>query len=761
MKRIINGLSMALVTTFVAICVCTVFLHGTTSSDIVYNSLDYQIVQDGDDLHITQEIDLTLKKRGKPYRQIYQQYTLDPRNLTGITDISVKDLNSGREYHKGEPVSSRNINSYSSSEWNQEEAGSWYLSTVDSSTKASSNNSWVGELEPKTPDSTNPKTMLGARDPDTPRDHNSELDDLTLDTQTVELGWNIPTTTSAKNMRFRVEMTWKNVATTYKDMLGFQYEPIGSNNNVPIKKLTGTIKTPGRFNKDDESLKAWMHFEGNGKVSLDKNIISFSAENVPARTYVDLIVAEKTPVTASTRHVDEDGFDKLVNVEKQMESEWIWKTRMKSIAKIIIGLVIVGVTVFLIIKCVMITIEAKRGMTYNGSIEYWREAPDVSPSVAAMLYEKTSWSLNSANTTNEDAVAATMMSLVVKGYISVYPGPVSWYDGVDLSNVADESIARMVSNNMEVENERGFFVGAGKNNDTKSDSTIVLRDSVWNGDGPELYPTEKDLLDTLRETSGILGTKAFDFGMIRDEIRSGGTNAKPGTDAYKLIKLWRYGMKRSSDWRRSKVSEPLDKFGIGWFVLLLLVSCLVVILSGSFAVLVLYTIPVVFGSVFTMGYVKNFERLTPRGQEVTGEVQGLARYLLDFSNFKDRDVLDAVMWGEYMTYATALGIAPKVVEQLKQVQVVYDLDDEATRRARSRYGTGYRNVTVGSASLVYWSTRGTVGMGSWDLGSSISGAMTDVRSTISSVTRSSSGGSGGGSFGGSSGGSGGGSFGAR
>ncbi len=137
MKRIVNALLIAFSITGVAFLLCSVLsaqIHGNLkSSDIVYNSLDYQIVQDGDDLHITQDIDLTLKKRGKPYRQIYQQYTLDPRNLTNITDISVTDLNTGEEYLEGDPISSSRIDSYSSGEWNREESGSWYLSAVGSS----------------------------------------------------------------------------------------------------------------------------------------------------------------------------------------------------------------------------------------------------------------------------------------------------------------------------------------------------------------------------------------------------------------------------------------------------------------------------------------------------------------------------------------------------------------------------------------------------------------------------------------------------
>ena len=110
-------------------------------------------------------------------------------------------------------------------------------------------------------------------------------------------------------------------------------------------------------------------------------------------------------------------------------------------------------------------------------------------------------------------------------------------------------------------------------------------------------------------------------------------------------------------------------------------------------------------------------------------------------------------------YATAFGIAPKVIDQLKQAQVNTDVKRDYydyNHRSNHHYG---RN---GNNSLFYWSTAtDSAGLNEWDLGSSINDAISDVQSTIRSVTAKSSGGSGGSSFGGSSGGSGGGSFGAR
>ena len=75
------------------------------SADLTYRSLDYDVqVEDNGDLRITETVDIKLDKREdsddnvKPWRQLYQTYQLKSSNLTNISDISVKNLSTGREY---------------------------------------------------------------------------------------------------------------------------------------------------------------------------------------------------------------------------------------------------------------------------------------------------------------------------------------------------------------------------------------------------------------------------------------------------------------------------------------------------------------------------------------------------------------------------------------------------------------------------------------------------------------------------------------
>jgi len=50
----------------------------------------------------------------------------------------------------------------------------------------------------------------------------------------LEIGWNIPATRSARSMKFDVTMTFVGVTTLYKDIARFQWEPIASDNTVPV-----------------------------------------------------------------------------------------------------------------------------------------------------------------------------------------------------------------------------------------------------------------------------------------------------------------------------------------------------------------------------------------------------------------------------------------------------------------------------------------------------------------------------------------------
>jgi len=59
--------------------------------------------------------------------------------------------------------------------------------------------------------------------------------------------------------------------------------------------------------------------------------------------------------------------------------------------------------------------------------------------------------------------------------------------------------------------------------------------------------------------------------------------------------------------------------------------------------------------------------LTPRGEKLLLSILGFKKYLLDFSLIGERTIAESIIWQDYLTFATLLGIADKVIEQFEKV----------------------------------------------------------------------------------------------
>lgn len=111
-KRIVRALGLSLVGALILAALCAgALIFGTDGADLSYRTLDYDVTATADgDLKVTEHIDIKLRKRKdddgktKPWKQLYQQYTLKTDNLTDITDISVRNVTNGIDYgHQASP----------------------------------------------------------------------------------------------------------------------------------------------------------------------------------------------------------------------------------------------------------------------------------------------------------------------------------------------------------------------------------------------------------------------------------------------------------------------------------------------------------------------------------------------------------------------------------------------------------------------------------------------------------------------------------
>lgn len=700
------------------------------SADLSYKTLDYDVqVQSNGDLKVTQHIDMKLADRSDddgdhPWKQLYQQYMLKESDLTNITDISVRNVTTGETYQQGDIAIP---SSYSTGEWNQEHAKQWYIADVSQ-----------GDSNPQPFDPAKDGLVAGNTD-----DRSKK----------IEIGWNIPVTTSASSMKFDITMTMQGVTTAYQDVATFQWEPFGANNQIPIGKVTGTITFPNDITADNSW--AWLHTERTSTTERgDKGSLQFTVHDVRAGDYVDVVAmfdVDATSGVARTR--DTTIKNGIMKSEARQERQWHDQQRKKARIRLITWIAIAVIGLVLCVIAVALALRSFNRSQYHGDIEYWRDEPEMSPASAAellhMVADKHSKTLSSRK------MSASVLSLASRGAIAIYPGVAAMYQGIDMSQANNADIARLIAND------------PARTRDVGKTSTVVILPVVFdNVQSLRLCPSEQAALDLLVTASERIGSPVFDLDQMNENFSD-----------------WENGYKLQEKFTNTCDNEfamlgATSICGGGAFaagicaVMLAFLSMLYFGAIGNLALLAVISVPMMFASVFALSYLK-LKGLTDNGQYLAGQVLGLKHYMEDFSEFKDRGVADMTLWGRYMVYATAFGISEKAMKQmLKAYPQLADpnwLDANASDSLLYwSYRSWYFNhryagpASVETNSMDFSQFSANFG----DIGAQLESGFADIQSTISAASLSGSfNGSGGsfsgGGFGGSSGGSGGGSFGGR
>ena len=301
-------------------------------------------------------------------------------------------------------------------------------------------------------------------------------------------------------------------------------------------------------------------------------------------------------------------------------------------------------------------ITSFRKSQYKGDVEYYRDLPYMSPAAAARMNDVMSASssiLGSGKIKKGDKLvnrqmSSTVMSLASKGAIAIYPGPAKLYDGIDLTTTNAASVAGRLGSD------------AATARKMKKTSTIVIMPVARNDIGSLLLSSsEHAALDILLKASSRLrDTQVFDLKQMNKAFK----HYKKG---YKLLQDFdtacstEFDNLRAVDSSRGFLNNLVGILGL----VFAFYKGVQYAERGEIAVTMSICVPVVLACAFALVYGK-YHALTDNGQKYGGQVAGLKRYLLDFSDFSDRGVLDMTLWGRYMVYATAFGISDKVMAQL-------------------------------------------------------------------------------------------------
>lgn len=442
-----------------------------------------------------------------------------------------------------------------------------------------------------------------------------------------EIAWGISidnTQTKIYQIKYKIE----NVVKEYNDCSEFYWQFIGTTNGIPAKEVTGKIVLPSEVS-NRENLKVWAHGPLHGNIQIiDNKTVSFDVEDLSANTMVEVrIVTVGNIFFENTNKSLVNKLDSIISEETRWADEANAEREVaKRVAMVLIIICVVVVLVIVLIFTFLI-IRYKRELSRinkikpEQSIEYFRDFPDenATPAEAAFLYyfdKDTAFKNNISK-----IVSATILNLALKKIISFEQDEknnvyiVINKDYKEVKNIDESNVYNMLASVEE------YLYRNSKNKEGK------IRISM------------KDIQNYAKKHDQTFLSKIEGIEKIAKTMQANKGNYNEETE--KVVKKWK---------NKANLYYTMSAFCL--FMLTMVIP-------------VFLLIPFIICGVFCSKIAKKARNLTQKGANEKEEWKALKKYMEDFSLLNEREVPELVLWEKYLVYATAFGIADKVLSQLK------------------------------------------------------------------------------------------------
>lgn len=451
-----------------------------------------------------------------------------------------------------------------------------------------------------------------------------------------EIAWGVGLDNSKATRIYKISYTVKDAVTKYNDYSELYWQFIGKDFEVSAKKINGTIILPSSVsNKED--IKVWGHTEGlNGTIyATDNNKIEFELENFKSGRFVeirtlfptDLILSSgrtKNTEILQTAIKEETKWADKANAKRKRQ-EWLNNNLPNIVADIIILINLILIIVF-IIKMIKYIKKLSSLKKYEPEVKlkYFRDIPDENSTPAEaqkILDMKTTMYIPS----NFGKIfSATILDLALKGYIKIEQE----------KNQKGKDIIKII------------FI-KDVDDKLKSDEIHILeflKKASNNENEITLKNLEKYIKNHSTATESLLKNNynKTEKQLISEEV---------------------------IDEQVQKEYKKYKNIQVGYIVSTIFLFCFTI---------VLFIIPVILliiNAVLCGKIAKKLNVLTQKGVDLKEKWKGLKKYMEDFSLLDKREVPELAIWEKYLVYATAFGIAEKVIKQLK---IVYPNFEEIT-----------------------------------------------------------------------------------
>jgi len=386
--------------------------------------------------------------------------------------------------------------------------------------------------------------------------------------------------------------------------------------------------------------------------SKNGNTYTFKTENYPPKAFIETRFVFDNQIKEPYTIQNTDVT--LLNIENE-EKKYSSAVTFKNVFPIILYISLIIITIL-----VFIFMGKETKINYNALYEReipYKDSPDV---VNALIRMST--------IVNNDGISAVMMNLYRKNYI-------------DVETDAKHSIIKILKNKA----------------------------------GDDLFQSEKYFLKILDKYSfeGI-----FDFDVVKKEVAHSKSSGQIYTSYYNTYT----SAVRKECLNKKYFSDKGYIFSILLSIIFLISSfALCLYISGSptqnlinYATVMQIVFWFTGAVIFSLPKII-FAKWTKKGRLYSLKWNNYKRFLEDYSLLKEYPPESIVIWEEYLVYATALGIADKVLKSLKKIVPENILEESGHRYIYVPYwytlGTGFRTLHATAYAAAHPSSSGSGGGG--------------------------------------------------
>ncbi len=496
-----------------------------------------------------------------------------------------------------------------------------------------------------------------------------------------EIAWGVGLDDGSDTRVYEISYLVEGAVSSYSDYNELYWQFVGEDFEIDAKNIVGTITLPSKVENKDE-LRVWGHTQGlNGEIyATDLDKIEFTINNFKSGVYVEIR-------TLFPKYVLNNNITRTYNysiLNTVLEEEKVWAeeaNRLRDQKKlyeigVYIAVALISILLFLNIIRKIKVIRNRKINKPTEDIIYFRETPrkDASPGEAIYLLRKTKTDIQPNDIGK--IFSATLLKFALEKYIEIEVQN----NGHKKEDIYINLLNQDGLTNLENKDEKTigkFLISAFEKNKTTKITVKELEGFIKKTSSVKLLNMQEDIRNSVKD---------------------------------KLIDIKLIDEKNKKQYEKESIEQVFSV--VATFVFGMLVFMLTMEVIGKIAISLIPIVMAIINIVVTGIALYKINVFTKEGLNECEKWKGLKKYMEEFSLLNEKEIPEIAIWEEFLVYATAFGIADKVLKQLK---IVYpDIDNNINISTypymylmiHTDFSNSFSNAISSSMSSAYSSTSG-------------------------------------------------------